>query len=438
MPVIERPSYLAKLIEKSNNGRVKIITGIRRCGKSFLLSNIYRRYLLESGVENDHIIDIALDRKTYENLRDPNELYSYIMERVNPHDRFYIFIDEIQLSYRVKRKGIDESSVAPDDRDLIYTTFYDVLNDLIAHENLDVYVTGSNSKMLSSDIVTNFRDRGTEIRMWPLSFSEYYEFAGVEKAEAWADYVVHGGMPTAVLEPDAREKEVYLKSLFDTVYRADVVERYRLENDYVIDQLAKAVASAVGSLTNPTKLTNTLNTTAHAGTNDKTVKSYLNALIDAFIFSKADRFDVKGKKYFEYPAKYYATDVGLRNALLNFRQIEETHLMENIVFNELCMRGYSVDVGAVRIIQNRDGKRHDAMHEIDFVINKGSQKAYVQCALSMATEAKREQEVAPLLKSGDFFGKYVIVGGMQRPRTDEEGITYLGVIPFLLEPDLLK
>ena len=431
--------YLSKLIEKRNNGRVKVITGIRRCGKSFLLSNIYRRYLLGCGVENDRIIEIALDRKTDENLRNPERLYSYVMERVKDGGEHYVFIDEIQLSYRVKRVSAkEEEMVAPEDRDLLYTTFYDVLNDLIAHENIDVYVTGSNSKMLSSDIVTNFRDRGTEIRMWPLSFAEYYAFKGGDKADAWADYLVYGGMPTAVLELDVRERESYLKGLFDTVYRADIVERYGIENDFVLDQLAKAVASAVGSLTNPTKLANTLNTRAHAETNPKTVKSYLSALIDAFVFSKAERYDVKGKKYFEYPVKYYATDVGLRNALLNFRQIEETHLMENIVFNELCMRGYLVDVGAVRIVQMRDGKRHDAMHEIDFVINRGSQKAYVQCALSMNEQDKRDQEIAPLLKSGDFFRKYVIIGGSQRPWTDDNGITYMGIIPFLLEKDLLE
>lgn len=437
MPIIQRPTYLAKLIEKSHNGRVKVITGIRRCGKSFLLSNLYRRHLLESGVENDHIIEIALDRKENEQLRDPNKLYDYVMERINEYEQFYIFIDEIQLSYKVKRTDVDEMSVAPEDRDLLYTTFYDVLNDLIAYENLDVYVTGSNSKMLSSDIVTNFRDRGSEIRMWPLSFAEYCDFAGKEKADAWDDYIVYGGMPVAVLEPDARERETYLKGLFDTVYRADIIERYRLTNDYVLDQLAKEVASAVGSLTNPTKLANTLNTVAHANTNDKTIKKYLDMLMDAFIFSRAERYDVKGKRYFEYPVKYYATDAGLRNAFLNFRQIEETHLMENIVFNELCRRGYSVDVGAVRIVQTQEGKRHDAMHEIDFVINKGSQRAYVQCALSIDAEDKREQEIAPLLKSGDFFEKYVIVGGSQRPRKDENGITYVGIIPFLLEPDLL-
>lgn len=437
MAIIERPTYLDKLAKARHNGRVKVITGIRRCGKSFLLSSIYRRFLLNEGVPNEHILSIALDRRENEDLRDPTRLYEYVTERVDETNQYYIFIDEIQLSYKVKRADVDEAAVAPEDRDLLYTTFYDVLNDLMSRENLDVYVTGSNSKMLSSDIVTNFRDRGTEIRMWPLSFAEYFAFVGGEKPDAWANYIVYGGMPTAVLEPDDRERETYLKRLFDTVYRADIVERYSITNDYLLEQLAKEVASAVGSLTNPSKLANSLNTIRQAKkddkTNDKTVTKYLNALIDAFVFSKAERYDVKGKRYFEYPAKYYATDVGLRNALLNFRQVEETHLMENVVFNELCLRGYSVDVGAVRIVKTVDGERHDDLHEIDFVVNKGSQKAYIQCALNVESPAKRAQETEPLLKSGDFFQKYVITGGSQQPWTDEDGITYMGIIPFLLD-----
>lgn len=438
MTIIERPIYLNKLIKARHNGRVKVITGIRRCGKSFLLSSIYRRYLLEEGIPNERILNIALDRREHGNLRNPNELYAYVMSRVDDINQYYVFIDEIQLSCKVKRSDIDDSDVAPEDRDLLYTTFYDVLNDLSSRESIDVYVTGSNSKMLSSDIVTNFRDRGTEIHMWPLSFSEYYAFSELEKGDAWTNYVVYGGMPTAVLEPDVRERQTYLRRLFDMVYRADIIERYNLENDQLIDNLAKEVASAVGSLTNPTKLANTMNTAFHAKgaekANDKTVKKYLDALVDAFVFSKAERYDVKGKRYFEYPVKYYASDVGLRNALLNFRQVEETHLMENIVFNELRLRGYSVDVGAIRIVQTVNGKRNDALHEIDFVVNRGSQKAYIQCALSMDSEAKQKQELMPLLKSGDFFRKYVITGGSQQAWIDEDGITHMGVIAFLLDP----
>ena len=364
-------------------------------------------------------------------------MYQYIVERSTSPEMHYVFIDEIQLSYRVKRPGVDEDLVPKEDRDLLYTTFYDVLNDLMARDNLDVYVTGSNSRMLSSDIVSNFRDRGSEIRMWPLSFAEYYAYSGLEKADAWSRYVVYGGMPIAVLEPDEQERETYLKGLFNTVYRADIVERFDIENIEALDQLVKELASAVGSLTNPNKLANTLNTVSHAGISDKTVKRYLDALEDAFIFSKAERYDVKGKRYFDYPMKFYATDVGLRNALLNFRQIEETHLMEDIIYNELAMRGYSVDVGAVRVVETKDGKRTDTMREIDFVVNRGHEKAYIQSAFRLDGEGKKQQEVTPLLKSDDFFRKYVVIGGSQQPWTDEQGITYVGVIPFLLQPELL-
>lgn len=438
MPIIERPKYLERLITKQHNGRVKIITGIRRCGKSFLLSNLYRTYLLESGIHNDRIIDVALDRREFEVLRNPENLFRYIIERTSSPEMHYVFIDEIQLSYRIKRADVDDRLIPEEDRSLLYTTFYDVLNDLIARDNLDVYVTGSNSRMLSSDIATNFRDRGSEIRMWPLSFSEFYTFSELEKSDAWDRYMVYGGMPTAVLENDARERELYLKGLFNTVYRADIIERFGIENVGALDQLVKELASAVGSLTNPRKLTNTMNTVAHVDVSDKTIKSYLNALEDAFIFSKAERYDVKGKRYFDYPMKFYATDAGLRNALLNFRQIEETHLMENIIFNELSMRGYSVDVGAIRVVETKDGRRTDSLREIDFVVNRGREKAYIQSAFRLDDEAKKQQEITPLLKSGDFFRKYVIVGGTQQPWTDERGITYMGVIPFLLQPELLQ
>ena len=436
MSVIQRPHYLERLIAKQHNGRVKIITGIRRCGKSFLLSNLYRAHLLESGVRNDRIVDVALDRREFEDLRNPERLYEYIMERTASPDMHYVFIDEIQLSYRVKRPGVDENAVPKEDRNLLYTTFYDVLNDLIARDNLDVYVTGSNSRMLSSDIVSNFRDRGSEIRMWPLSFAEYCVYSGLDKTEAWDRYLVYGGMPVAVLETDEKEREGYLKGLFSTVYQADIVERFDIENIEALDQLVKELASAVGSLTNPTKLANALGTVAHVSISDKTVKRYLDALGDAYIFSKAERYDVKGKRYFDYPMKFYATDVGLRNALLNFRQIEETHLMENVIFNELAMRGYSVDVGAVRVVETKDGKRTDTMREID--LNRGREKAYIQSSFRLDGEAKKRQEITPLLKSDDFFQKYVITGGSQRPWTDERGITYMGVIPFLLQPELLQ
>lgn len=432
MKQIERNLYLDRLISKMHNGKVKIITGIRRCGKSYLLRHIFKDYLLGEGINADHIIEIALDQKEYEQYRNPNALYEYVLRRIQGEGDYYLFVDEIQLSYKVKREGVDLSKIAEEDQGLAYTTFYDVLNDLMAKPNLDIYVTGSNSRMLSKDIATNFRDRGSEIRMYPLSFSEYYAVSGLEKADAWAEYIVYGGMPLAVLEPDENEKAQYLSGLFERVYIADVVERYGVEDAFV-ENLINVVASGVGSLTNPSKLANTLNSVNHAHTTDKTVKKYLDALEDAFIFEKAQRYDIKGKAYFESPLKYYATDVGLRNAQLGFRQIEETHLMENIIFNELKIRGYSVDVGAIRYAESKDGKKTEKHHEIDFVVNMGMNRVYIQSALSISDDEKRQQEITPLLKSGDFFRKIVVTGGNSKPHMDEQGIQYTGVIPFLLD-----
>lgn len=437
MTVINRDHYLKQLVKSQFNGRVKVITGIRRCGKSFLLSTIYRAHLLKSGVSNDCIIDIDLEKREHASLRNPELLYDYVLQHVASPQKHYVFVDEIQLSYRVKRDEIDEELVPPEDRDLLYTTFYDVLNDLIGRENIDVYVTGSNSKMLSSDIITNFRDRATQIHMWPLSFSEFLDFADMDQSAAWAEYLVYGGMPLAVLASTETERETYLKGLFRSMYQADIVERYGIDNTFALEQLTKELASAVGSLTNPEKLANTLNTVAHAGISNKTVKRYLDALEDSFLFSKAERYDVRGKRYFDYPTKFYAVDTGLRNAWLNFRQIEETHLMENVIYNELRMRGYSVDVGAVRVRESRDGKRRDGMREIDFVVNRGHERFYIQSAWRLEGEEKREQELRPLLKTGDSFRKIVVVGGSQHPWTDDRGITYVGVIPFLLDPAIL-
>ena len=430
--MIARDIYLERLKSRMHNGKVKIITGIRRCGKSYLLSYIFKDYLLGQGVDAEHIIEIALDRKQFERLRDPNALYEYVISRISETGEYYLFIDEIQLSYKVRRPDVDIDAIAEADRELAYTTFYDVLNDLMARPGLDIYVTGSNSRMLSKDIATNFRDRGDEIRMFPLSFGEYYAVAGLEKADAWAEYVVYGGMPLAVLEKDENERARYLAGLFEKVYVADVVERYGVQDAY-LENLIDVVASSVGSLTNPSKLANTLNSVNHAGTTDKTVKKYLDTLEDAFIFEKARRFDIKGKAYLDSPVKYYATDVGLRNARLGFRQIEETHLMENILYNELILRGYSVDVGTVRYAETKSGVKLERQHEIDFVINRGMKRVYIQSAFSLDGEEKRKQEITPLLKSGDFFKKMVVTAGSAKAHMDENGILYMGIIPFLLD-----
>ena len=434
MKVIDRERPLKRLISMMHNSRIKIITGIRRCGKSFLLFRLFKEYLHQQGIDDSQIIEIALDQKQYEAMRNPNTLYQYVVEKIEGRNKqFYLFIDEIQLSYKVKRLDVDESQVPEEDRELLYTTFYDILSDLMTRRNLDIYVTGSNSKMLSKDVATNFRDRGIEIRLHPFSFAEFYSVSDMEKADAWEEYLVYGGMPLAVLEKNPREREAYLSSLFERVYVADIAERYRVADSYVND-LVDVLASNVGSLTNPSKLANTLNSVRRAGTTDKTVKKYLDALEDAFLFTKVRRFDVKGKAYFNSPVKYYAEDVGLRNARLNFRQIEETHLMENILHNELVLRGFAVDVGSVRFTKTVDGRLlPERWHEIDFVVNRGNQKVYIQSAFSIHDAEKHQQEILPLLKSGDSFRKLVVTGGNTKMHTDENGISYVGIIPFLLE-----
>lgn len=430
---MKRDLYLSRLISKKNNGFIKIITGIRRSGKSYLLFNLYKNYLNSIGIDDEHIIRVSLDQKRYEKLRNPNKLYEYINKKIEKSDdEFYVFIDEIQLSYKVKNE-IDENIVAPEDISLTYTTFYDILIELMANPKLDIYVTGSNSRTLSKDVATNFRDRGQEITVYPLSFSEFLEVADLEKYEAWEEYKTYGGMPIAVLEKNKKEKAMYLQSLFSKLYLKDIKERYNLNDDYVLEQLIKVLYSAIGSLTNPHKLTNSMQSLLKVKTSDVTVKQYLNFLEDAFIFKHAERYDIKGKCYFDYPMKYYSTDIGLRNACLNFRQIEPTHIMENIIYNELIKRNFSVDIGVVEISEQKNGKQCKKQHEIDFIVNSGSQKVYIQSAFSIYDEVKHQQEIKPLLKTKDSFRKIVIVDGMQQKQSDEFGIDYIGIIPFLLD-----
>lgn len=432
--IIERNEYLDRLLSKRWNGKVKIITGIRRSGKSFLLSTLFRNRMMEEGAEADDFIIIDLDRKSNIRYRNPNVLYDYIMERTRDSARkFYIIIDEIQLSYKVKNDEIDETLVPEEDRDLLYTTFYDILNDLIARPNLDVYVTGSNSKMLSKDIVTNFRDRGSEIKVYPLSFSEFLSVSDKEKVDAFEEYLMYGGMPLAVLEPDEREKRKYLQGLFTNVYIKDIVERYKLKDDSILSPLVDALCSAVGSLTNPSRLSNTAATALGKTPSHNTIKNYLEYLEDAYLFQCAKRWDVKGRKYFDTIQKYYAMDLGLRNARLNFRQQERSHLMENMIYNELVRRGYSVDVGIVEQSRIIDGKRKMSQYEIDFVVNIGNSKVYIQSALNVDTPEKKEQETFSLKNTGDFFRKIVVLDGSGKLWTDEDGVMYIGVIPFLLE-----
>ena len=433
---IEREQYVNELLAKRWNGKVKIITGIRRCGKSFLLSTLYKNHLLKEGVPEDAFVEIALDRKSDVAFRNPETLFEHVVGRTSNLDKkYYVFIDEIQLSYKIKNSQIDERLVP--EEDLLYTTFYDILNDLAARPNLDVYVTGSNSKMLSKDIVTNFRDRGSEIKVFPLSFKEFYPVSGMEKADALEQYLTFGGMPLAVLEPEEKGKRAYLAGLFKKVYVKDIVERYNLKDDEVLEAVIDALSSAVGSLTNPHNLANSAGSLMHKNTSDHTIKNYLDYLEDAFLFVGSKRYDVKGKRYFENTLKYYAMDLGLRNARLNFRQQEKSHLMENLIFLELIRRGYSVDVGVVEIVRVKDGKRQQSQYEIDFIVNTGKEKIYIQSALNVDTEEKRQQETFSLKNSGDFFRKVVITDGLSKPWTDDDGILHIGVIPFLLDDDLI-
>lgn len=433
--IIQRDQYVSELLKKRWNGKVKIITGIRRCGKSFLLSTLYKDYLLKEGVPKECFVELALDKKAHIKYRNPNELYEYVLRKTQDDEkRYYVFIDEIQLSYKVKNEDVDERLVPEEDREMLYTTFYDILNDLMARSNLDIYVTGSNSKMLSKDIVTNFRDRGTEIKVHPLSFKEYYPVSGLEKADALEEYLTYGGMPLAVLEKDETEKRKYLKGLHKRVYIKDIVERYKLKDDEVLEALIDALSSAVGSLTNPHNLANAAGTLMKRSTSDNTIKNYLDYLEEAYLFVSVQRYDIKGKRYFENTQKYYSMDTGLRNAKLNFRQQEKSHLMENMIFVELIRRGYSVDVGVVELTRvNEQGKKQQSQYEIDFIVNTGREKVYIQSALNVDTEAKKNQETFSLKNSGDFFRKIVIVDGNAKPWTDEDGIMYMGVIPFLLE-----
>lgn len=436
--VIQRNKYIEALISKRWNGKVKIITGIRRCGKSFLLSTLYKDYLKEEGVSEDCFIEIALDRKANIKYRNPNVLYEYIMDKAcDEEKRYYVFIDEIQLSIKVKNTDIDESLVSEDDKDMLYTTFYDILNDLMARKNLDIYVTGSNSKMLSSDIVTNFRDRGSEIKVYPLSFKEYYEVSGLEKADALEEYLTYGGMPSAVLEQSESEKQKYLYDLHKNVYIKDIVERYNLKDDEVLDALIDSLYSAVGSLTNTHNLANTAGSLMKRKTSDHTIKNYINYLEDAYLFLGAKRYDIKGKKYFDNTQKYYSIDMGLRNAKLNFRQQEKSHLMENLIYIELIRRGYRVDVGVVELTRVIDGKKKQSQYEIDFIVNTGREKIYIQSALNVDTVEKKNQETFSLKNSGDFFKKMVILDGNSKLWTDDDGIMYVGVIPFLLEESII-
>lgn len=437
---VQRREYLDALRHRMHNGLVKIITGIRRSGKSYLLSVLFKEYLLGEGVAEDHIIEVSLDKDEFRNCRDAIALGDYVRSHlVNDGKWNYVFIDEVQLARKILPKGVNLRRIAPEDREGAYVSFYDTLNGLRQMANVDVYVTGSNSRTLSSDIDSNFADRGTQIRMHPFSFAEYCEATNAEdKLAAFDQYLVWGGMPLAVAETDERIRAEYLKNLYAEVYVNDIRKRHRLRDDYVLSRLIDVVSSATGSLTNPHRLVDTLRSTLKVETSDATIANYLGYLEDAFLFSKARRWDVKGKRHFDYPMKYYAEDTGLRNARLDFRDVDPSHAMENVIYNELVRRGCTVDVGVVPIVSiNSSGRQELRYHEIDFVVNRAPGKLYIQSAFAMPTQDKNDQELLPLRRSGDFFRKMVVTAGYSSPRVSDEGIIHVGVIPFLLETSIL-
>ena len=428
---IAREEYLSKLIAARGDGFVKVITGIRRCGKSYLLFTLFKEYLIDKGVKPSHIIEIALDSDEFEELRDPRKLSAYVRARIRRiKGECCVLIDEIQMCEEVKSivKGSDT-----------LITFYDVLNGLMKLPGVDLYVTGSNSKMLSDEVATNFRDRGEAIRLHPLTFSEYFKASGLSEYQAWNRYLVYGGMPEAVIKQTDAARREYLSGLFKTLYFKDIVEHNNLKDDYVLGLLTDVLLSSTGSLTNPTRIANTLSTEQGIKPDVHTVQQYLKYLSEAYLFSKVERYDVKGRRYLQYPSKWYAEDVGLRNARLNYRQTERTHLMENIIYNELVARGCNVDVGVVEVkVAGENGKRVLRQYEIDFIVNTGFEKLYIQSAFELSDEAKRAQETFSLRKTRDSFRKLVVVGGDQPFFTDEDGISFVGIIPFLLDKSILS
>lgn len=416
MKQVRRDIYLNKLIERKENELIKIITGIRRCGKSYLLDPIFKNYLLENGVEEDHVIKLELDSIENKEYTNPDRLYQYIMEKIKDGKVYYILLDEIQ---RV-------------------SDFESVLNSFLRKKNLDVYVTGSNSKFLSSDVVTEFRGRGDEIRVFPLCYSEFKEaYEGNEK-EAFNEYITYGGMPYILSRKTEEAKSAYLSDLFKNTYLNDIIERNNIQKDDKLDAIVNMIASSIGSLTNPNKIENTFKSNHINDITIPTINNYLNYLVDAFLINKVERFDIRGKKYISTPSKYYFSDIGLRNARLNFRQQEETHLMENVIYNELLVRGYNVDVGVVEINeQNSEGVKVRKQIEVDFVCNQGSKRYYVQSSFAIPDKEKMEQEQRPFNYIQDSFKKIIVVRDDIKLWRNDEGTVIMGVKEFLLNKNSL-
>lgn len=413
---IKRNRYLQQLIESRQNGFIKVVTGIRRCGKSYLLNVLFYHYLLENGVPEDHIIRVDLEDRMNKELRNPDAMLRYVYDKIKDKALYYIIIDEVQL--------MDE--------------FVDVLNSFRHIDNADTYVTGSNSHFLSSDIPTEFRGRGETIHVNPLSFAEFYSSKGGDKQEAWREYFTYGGLPL-IQSFDTEEKKIkYLQDLFETVYLADIIERHKVKNHHEMRELVLIMASSIGSPCNPTKLSNTFKSVKNVVINNKTISNYLTYLSESFLLNRAIRYDIKGKKYINTLSKYYFSDIGLRNAILDMRQQEETHIMENIIYNELIVRGYSVDIGYVEIKkQNKDGRWSRTQLEVDFVANLGSRRYYIQSALSIPDKEKEIQESRSLTNINDSFKKVIVVKDHIMPRRNEEGILTVGLFDFLLKEDSL-
>ena len=414
---IRRDIYLNKLISKKHNGLIKVITGIRRCGKSYLLFNLFKEYLVNEGVNENHIIEIAFDSFENRKYRDPEVLFPYLMEKIADNEMYYVLLDEVQM--------LDD--------------FESVLNSLGRKKNVDVYVTGSNAKFLSKDIITEFRGRGDEVHMYPLTYSEFMSVYDGDKQEGWRDYVLFGGIPLVLGFETADQKSDFLKSLFEETYISDITGRNNIRNKAELEELLNILSSAIGSLTNPSKLSATFKSVKNKIISKETIIKYIDYLKDSFLIDSAIRYDIKGKKYINTPSKYYFTDLGLRNARLNFRQVEETHAMENIIFNELKVRGYNVDVGVVVMNEvDKNGKKIRKQLEVDFVCNKGSKRFYIQSAYALPDKEKMEQEQRSLVNTGDGFKKIIITKNAVAPLYNDEGILVMSVYDFLLNPDSME
>ena len=414
---IRRDIYLNKLISKKHNGLIKVITGIRRCGKSYLLFNLFKEYLVNEGVNENHIIEIAFDSFENRKYRDPEVLFPYLMEKIADKEMYYVLLDEVQM--------LDD--------------FESVLNSLGRKKNVDVYVTGSNAKFLSKDIITEFRGRGDEVHMYPLTYSEFMSVYDGDKQEGWRDYVLFGGIPLVLGFETADQKSDFLKSLFEETYISDITGRNNIRNKAELEELLNILSSAIGSLTNPSKLSATFKSVKNKTISKDTIIKYIDYLKDSFLIDSAIRYDIKGKKYINTPSKYYFTDLGLRNARLNFRQVEETHAMENVIFNELKVRGYNVDVGVVVMNEvDKNGKKIRKQLEVDFVCNKGSKRFYIQSAYALPDKEKMEQEQRSLVNIGDGFKKIIITKDAVAPLYNEEGILVMSVYDFLLNPDSME